>query len=178
MAGKDPVPGAWLDISAPGLYPRLVKLARRHLVGYEHFAEDVVSRALMKWTTISADKAAVARLEQVIKSEAHSMRRSEERLKNREARAGYDRSAMTPVTYGHPELNLLRRALVETCRRERIPITSADIEVLELLYAGFTLAETTRLTGLARHDVKGSRRKWRLVLKLTKVDPLVEGSAF
>jgi hypothetical protein len=179
MAAKDPgdpVPGQWLDISDPGRYQRLVKLARRHLVGREHHAEDVVSRALIKWTTISADRASVARIEQVIKSEAHSLRRSEDRLANRENRVGSDRSLARSTDYGNPDLALLRVALADTCRREHISMTAADIEVLELLFAGLSVEGTARIMDLARHQVKSSRTKWRLVVRLTRSDPLVEGS--
>jgi tetrahydromethanopterin S-methyltransferase subunit A len=84
MTRKEYTPEEWPDVR--GDYQRLVGLARRRLVGFEHHAEDVVTRAVMKWATIPAAKKPVARIEQVIKTEAYSVIRSERRLKEREGK--------------------------------------------------------------------------------------------
>ena len=63
-------PGEWPRLTAKD-YRDLVRLAERRLVGYEHLAEDVVSRTLIKWASISTEKRGVARIEQVIKTEAY-----------------------------------------------------------------------------------------------------------
>jgi hypothetical protein len=170
MAQRSDEPNSWPDVAGRGVYARLVALARRRLVGYEHLAEDVVSRSMVRWTAISPDRLAVARIEQVIKSEAYSVLRSEKRARNREARVSGDPANPVLGTASRPgaeELVELRVAIAETCRRENIGIAEHDVEVLELLFAGHTMSEVVRLTGLARHTVKQSRRTWQQVLRLT-----------
>jgi DNA-directed RNA polymerase specialized sigma24 family protein len=171
MKRKANLPGEWPDPNEWG-YDRLVNLARRRLVGHEYLAEDVVSLALMKWSRLPPDKASVARIEQIIKSEAYSMLRSEQRRREREARVAHDRSSPgcfhRPGQYvtdpGDQALSLLRQTLVATCKREKILITAADIEVLELLFSGCSPSEVARITGLGRYKVRKSRLRWASVL--------------
>jgi hypothetical protein len=68
------------------------------------------------------------------------------------------------------ELAVLRAVLAETCKRERIPITAVDLEVLELLLAGYDLAATAEAMGLSRSEVKRSRNRWRIACSLTRRD--------
>ena len=171
---KEPEPGKFPDISRRGDYARLVALAKRRLVGLEHHAEDVVSLALMKWARISADRRGVARIEQVIKTEAYSFIRSERRSRERETRAHADRSLPTDGSarpHSEHEAMLLRRSLVETSRRAGVPITATDIEVLELLLVGFSPSDIVRRTDLTRHRVRASRRKWQDLLRRTMAEP-------
>ena len=176
MTEQERKPGQWPDISEPGVYKRLVGLAKRRLVGYESHAEDVVSRVLIKWSTIPHEKASVARIEQVVKTEAFSFLRSETRAKERDTRVARDptsaigRSSIHGQT-GH-ELGLLRAALAETCKREKIPISTTDIEVIELLFAGHNLSSIARSMGISIYEVKKSRERWRVVCSLTEGDSL------
>lgn len=170
MAWKDQIPGEFPDISRREDYQRLVALARRRLVGFEHHAEDVVSLAMIKWARISADRRGVARLEQVIKSEAYSFLRSERRARDRDTRVYADRSspiAGTARPHTDQDTVLMRRALAETCRAEGISLRAQDIEVLELLLSGFSLSDIVRRTGFSRHQVKSSKRKWQDILRRT-----------
>ena len=169
MKGHGFLPGRWPDLSEYGTYERLVKLARRRLVGCEHHAEDVVSRALMKWHTISPDKRGVARIEQVIKTEAYSVLRSEHRLRERETRFVRDPVCPSPAITQRDdhEICLLRRAMAETCKRHDITITTAEVEILELLFGGRTPSAVVRLTGLSRYEVRKARRKWQHIVNLT-----------
>lgn len=167
--------GEWPDPNDWG-YERLVSLARRRLVGHEHLAEDVVSLALMKWSKIPRSKSSVARIEQVIKSEAFSMLRSEQRRRERESRVAHDRSShrhfgdvgRDDTDPDDQALCELRQALVATCKREKIAITAIDIEVLELLFSGCSPAEVARLTGLSRYRIRRSRHRWASVLAKTE----------
>jgi DNA-binding CsgD family transcriptional regulator len=161
-------PGEWLDISAPGTYRRLLELARRRLGGCEHHADDVVSRALAKWVTIPSRKRGVARIERVIMSEAYSLLRSESRLAERERRAALDRSLDTARAAASHELELvvLRRAMAQALQRQRLQITANDLEVLDYLWAGSSVAEIARSLGCSRHHVIQSREKWRRVVRI------------
>jgi hypothetical protein len=162
------VPGEWPDISIPGTYRRLVQLARKRLHGSEHHADDVVSRALIKWIGIPADKAGTARIEQVIRSEAYSLLRSESRLHERERRAADDRlPAITDV--GDDEdlgLVMLRRAMNGALARHDIQIATDDLAILDLLWAGETVAGVAAQLGLSRYAVRQSRERWRRVVRL------------
>jgi hypothetical protein len=133
----------------------------------------------MKWSMLPVDKQAVARIEQVIKSEAYSLLRSEHRLHNREARLTGDptSSAGGPSpSQSDYELGLLRVALAAACEDGRLVITVVDIEVLELLFAGHNLTSTARLTGLSIYEVKKSRDRWRQAYALATGDERVEES--
>jgi DNA-directed RNA polymerase specialized sigma24 family protein len=170
MAGQEMRPGEWPDISVSGAYQRLVALAKRRLAGYESHAEDVVSRVLVKWQSLSTEKQSVARIEQVIKSEAYSLLRSEQRLKDREVRAVADPAASSGALAANErahDVGMLRMALAETCRRSGIPMSIVDVEVLEMLLAGYNLAETAQATGLSIYEVKRSRARWRFVCTST-----------
>lgn len=157
-------PGQWPHFG-PAEYRRLIRLAKRKLAGNDHLAEDVVQRAVIKWTTISADNER-ARIEQVVKTEATSALRSELRARERDTRATCDRSFSKDASQSSQaerDLRLLRLALAQAAAREGIPLTSADAEVLELLFAGSTITETVRLTGLPRSLVRRSRSTWRRI---------------
>ncbi len=172
---KANLPGEWPDPTEWG-YERLVRMARRRLVGYEHLAEDVVSQALMKWSRIAPSKSRVARIEQVIKSEAYSMIRSEQRRRDRETRVVHDRSSsrhhggssLDGHDPGDQALCVLRQALIATCKREQIRVTAIDTEVLELLFGGCSPAEVARITGLSRYKVRRSRHLWADVAARTE----------
>lgn len=177
---REQTPGEWPDISERSDYQRLVSLARRRLVGFEQHAEDVVSLAMMKWARISADRRGIARIEQVIKTEAFSFLRSERRARERDTRAVADRSsALSPDARPHTdqEAAVLLRILLETSRDEGISITALDIEVLHLLLSGYKAAEIVRRTRFSRHQVRTSRQKWQVVLKKAGLEPAPDRSS-
>ncbi|MGF1597203.1 MAG: hypothetical protein ACFCVK_09780 [Acidimicrobiales bacterium] len=184
MTGQEHLPGRWIDISSAEEYSRLLRLARRRLVGKEHHAEDVVQRALMKWAAIPTHKRGVARIEQVIKSEAYSWLRSEKRATARDTAVHTDPSSpMAGDRFGtvDDERIVLMRAIVETCRRHGITVRRSDVEILELLMAGYSLSDIVRETGLSRHEVRSSRRMWKDVIGrmdlrfVPRPSPAVEG---
>lgn len=172
----DVVPGTWIDLSVPGRYDHLVLLARRHLVGQEHHAADVVSRALIKWRHIPGEKRGVARIEQVIRSEANSLLRSEKRLKGREARASLDRSRTVSAGSSDHDWCLLRQALVEVSYRMGVSLSEIDLEVFELLVSGLTMAQVARTMNRPRHLIKASRTKWQRIIDAS-ADPQIERPA-
>jgi len=180
MTWRNQIPGQFPDITQREEYQRLVALARRRLVGFEHHAEDVVSLAMMKWARISADRAGIARLEQVIKSEAYSMIRSERRAKERDTRAYVDRSSpIGGATRPHTDQDmvLLRRALAETIASSGMVIRAQDLEVLELLMAGLSISDIVRRTGISRYQVKSSRETLRNLLRRTLTEPATDANA-
>ncbi|MEM9132509.1 MAG: hypothetical protein AAF962_00020 [Actinomycetota bacterium] len=160
-------PHPWPDLSTTGEYQRLVWLARRRLVGHEHHAEDVVSLAAMKWSRLPPAQRAVGHIEQVIKSEAYSLLRSEGRSRRREQTVGEDRSRPPTGSTNTTDLRLLRVAIAETCRRHRITLTRRDVHFFELLLAGQTLAEAERTMDTSRYEIRKMRDTWRRVLRLT-----------
>jgi DNA-directed RNA polymerase specialized sigma24 family protein len=160
-------PGHWPSELARTDLPRLVALARRRLVGHEHHAEDVVSRSLIKWARIPESKRGVARIEQVIKSEAYSLLRSIQRARARDTSIALHPAGNSDPDDGARSLALLRQAMAETCKRHRIPVTDADVELLELLVAGLTQEQAARAMGIPRHEVRRSRATWQRVLRLT-----------
>ena len=176
MTGNGFTPGDWPRISERER-ERLVALARRRLGGYEHLADDAVSRTLMKWIRIPAHKKSVARIEQVLKTECWSILRSERRTRERETRAATDPSLTSRGEHHverEMEFRLLRRALAETCERERIRLTVLDVEVFELICCGFNLAEIARSLDAPRHEVRRAQMTWRQVIKLTLSSDLPE----
>lgn len=174
MSGEEFPPGQWLDINHPALRRRLLALARRHLRGYEHLAEDVLQRSVLKWLTIPLDRAGVARIERVVTTEALSIIRSEQRLHRRNQRVFDDPTLSTsgrrPSTPAD-DLVILRHRLVELCRIHRHQLTPFDFEVFELLTAGYSVAEISRRSGIPRHIVKRSVNKWRLLLRSSGLGP-------
>lgn len=160
-------PNHWPDLGRPGEYQRLVWLARRRLIGHEHHAEDVVSRAAIKWSRLPPAQRAVGHIEQVIKSEAFSFLRSEGRSRRRERTVAEDRSRQPYGSSDATELRLLRTAIAETCRRHRITLTRRDVRFFELLVAGQTLAEAERTMQTSRYEIRKMRDTWRRVLRLT-----------
>lgn len=166
----------WPDLTTPGMYGRLVWLAKRRLVGHEHHAEDVVSRALIKWSGLPSPQREVGRIEQVIKSEAFSLLRSEERARERERRAAADRSrgmsdAVADTTSA--DLRLLREAIAQTCKREGIDLSGRDVEFVELILAGLRLSEAQRTMNASRHEVRKLRDKWRRILRQMTTNDMV-----
>lgn len=155
-------------------HARLVALAKRRLGGLDDHAEYVVSLALMKWARISADRRGVARIEQVIKTEAYSFIRSERRSRERDTRAVNDRGLAIGGTgrpYSDYDLVVLRNALAETIQRMGATVTAGDIEVFELLVEGFSPSEIVRRTDLTRHQVRRSRLLWQELLRTTLSTP-------
>lgn len=159
-------PGEWPRYR-PDEYQRLVRLAKRRLAGNDHLAEDVVQRAVIKWTAIPSDNHR-ARIEQVIKTEAASALRSELRARERDTRVAVDPTRLEGHGAGDDserDLRLLRVAFAQAAARESIPLTADDVEILELLFGGSTITETTRLTGLPRSTVRRSRSTWRRIAR-------------
>lgn len=174
MASKEHLPDpssdrAWFpDILKRGEYQRLVALARRRLVGLEHHAEDVVSQAMIKWANIRPERRAVARIEQIIKTEAFSLIRSERRWRNRDTRATGDPTnpiAGNSRTFTDQEVVVFRQTIAEAIKRTEVPVTRQDLEVLELLMAGFSLSDIVRRTGMTRYQVRRSQGRWKVILR-------------
>ncbi len=163
-------PNPWPDLSRAGEYQRLVWLARRRLVGNEHHAEDVVSRAAIKWSRLPPAQRAVGHLEQVIKSEAYSLLRSEGRSRRREQTVADDPVRRPSSSTDTTDLRLLRVAIADTCRRQGITLTRRDVQFFELLVAGQTLAEAERTLGTSRYEIRKMRDTWRRILRLTLAD--------
>ena len=170
MTTPDHIPGQWPELTDDE-YRRLVRLAKRRLVGHHHHAEDVVSRAIIRWRDLPAAKQGVARIEQIIKSEAYSLLRSEHRSRLREQKSIHDRSSPGNDAHGNDigELGLVRQMLADACRQQHFTPTVADIEVIELLFAGYRIADIVRVTGLSRYEVKRSRERWRRILHVTNL---------
>lgn len=174
MAGDDLVPGQWLGLDL-ALRRRLASLARRHLNGFDHLVEDVVSRSVVKWRNISPDKAGVARIERVIATEAKSVLRSEQRARARDTRAYHDPTlAAAGRAPAGPSEDLieLRLALAEICRQRGQSLTSFDFEVFEHLVAGASIADVVRSLGVPRHTVKRSVQRWRTLLSANDLGPV------
>jgi DNA-directed RNA polymerase specialized sigma24 family protein len=150
-----------------GSYDRLVQLAKRRLAGIEHGAEDVVSRAVVRWASLPPRTWPVARLEQVIKSEAASWRRTEHRLAARQLRAGRDPTLRTPMLvpyYLDVDLIVLRRILATASEKQGGAMATRDVEILDLLLAGYSQQEIAKLANCSRDTVRRSRTRWQLVL--------------
>jgi len=174
MSGDDLVPGQWLGLDQK-LRRRLASLARRHLNGFDHLVDDVVSRSVVKWRNISPDKAGVARIERVIASEAKSVLRSEHRARARDTRAYHDPTRAAtgrPPTGPTEDLIELRLALAEICRRQGQSLTSFDLEVFEHLVAGASIADVVRSLDVPRHAVKRSVQRWRTLLTANDLGPV------
>lgn len=172
----DPGGRIWPDIGGPSEYRRLVWLARRRLIGHEHHAEDVVSRALIKWSGLPDRQRAAGHLEQVIKTEAHSLLRSEQRSRSREQRVSGDRSQPPEGSDGcrrDIDLRLLRNAIAETCKTHGISLTARDVEFIELLLAGLNLTQTQHAMEASRYEVRKLRHKWQRILRQTITTDMV-----
>ena len=172
------VPGEFPELTRRE-YQRLVALAKRRLVGREHHADDVVSLAILKWVRISPARRRVARIEQVIKSEAYSLIRSERRARERDTRAVGDRSSpLGGSARAHTDQDLaeLRLALSTAGRQTGIELSAEDIEVFELINAGYNLSEIVRKTGLSRHTVRSSRLRLQHLIRATLNEPTTEPS--
>ncbi|MEM8925742.1 MAG: hypothetical protein AAGD35_19745 [Actinomycetota bacterium] len=165
MEGCEGYSEGWPDLEEAGAYQRLVRLARYRLRGHEHHAEDVVSRAVLKWRHLPADQRAVGRLEQVVKSEAFSFLRSEQRAKERDTRVTSDRSISGASAAAAADLRELRRAIAQTCQRHEIELTALDVEFFEQIVAGFSMADVARNCGANRYEVRKVRDKWRRILR-------------
>ena len=161
MSNNEPRPGTWIGLTTGPAYRRLVAIARLRLVGREHLAEDAVSRAMVRWAQLPAAQHASARLETVVRSEAASLLRSEDRLHRREHRAGYDRALAAAPVDPTVELQLLRLALAQQAEGTGCQLSSLDREAFELLLAGCSLADVVQLTGVMRHQVRRSRDRLR-----------------
>ncbi len=164
------------DLTRKGEYQRLVALARRRLIGLEHHAEDVVSRAVMKWATIRPETRALARIEQIIKTEAYSLIRSERRARDRDTRAATDRALSgggSARPHTDQEVAVFRHSIVEAIEAAQIPVGRQDLEVLELLLAGYSVAEITRVAGLSRYQVRQAQQRWRTILGAL-IEPVTE----
>ncbi len=163
------VPGTWPKLSKEG-HDRLVRLARRRLVGWEADAEDVVHVAYIKWASLSSSAADVARIEQVIKSTAESWRRSDKRRSAREAkyemgqaRVPDDLAELTEV-----ELSLMVGELELFALRVGISIEQTDLEVLRSLLAGISMTQIARNMNQRRTDIRKIKGRWQLVWKLSR----------
>lgn len=171
MSDDELVAGEW-PLLTPATYNRLVRLARWRLAGYGSHAEDVVSRSLIKWASLPAPKRAVARIEQVIKTEAASWYRSEQRMRQRESKAITDRSIGATELVGpgaEVEMLLVKQILYDVASQNDIKISSRDIIVVEDLLAGLRVSEIVSTRKLSRYRVTRSREKWRIILRLAGV---------
>ncbi|MFV0259303.1 MAG: hypothetical protein ACK5PP_12745 [Acidimicrobiales bacterium] len=150
----------------------LLRLARQRLVGREHHADDVVNRAILKYTQLPAEQRPRARIEQIIKTEAYSVLRSEQRRRERET--GYVSDPSRPSGERRVDAAfdavVLRQAIVKTCREADIEVSVIDIEVFELLVVGYSLAEITRMGDFSRHEIVRSRDNWRRILRRVLAD--------
>ncbi len=168
MNADELLPGTWPTMSKSA-YARLVRLAERRLSGQELAAEDVVMNAFIKWTSIHPGKRDIARVEQVIKSEAASWRRSEQRRRAREANYATDptRCSQPPTTsVVGLDLVILLDVLEQTATRRGIVVDSEDRTILGLLLDGMSISEVARKTNKKRHSVKKSRERWQLIWRL------------
>ncbi|MEM7340122.1 MAG: hypothetical protein AAF467_15810 [Actinomycetota bacterium] len=162
-------PGEWPTWLYGSEYDRLLALARRRLIGYEHLAEDVLSRAVIKWTSVPADRRGIARIEQIIKSEAHSVRRSENRARVRDTRSVTDAAFVARrdlEDQADLDLARLRLDLAVLCKQHNVVPTTVDVEVLEFLFAGCSLAETARILEMPRYDIRRCRDRWKRLIRL------------
>ncbi len=162
------IPGRWPELSRSG-YSYLVRLAEIRLVGYESGAEDVVANSLVKWQSIDAAKAGVARIEQVIKTEAASWRRGEERRRARERRSAQDPTIGFAVQSSTPlelEAVLVGETLNTTLERENVPVSEKDLQALEMLYDGHWMSSVSAELCTSRHSIRRSRQVWSLVWRL------------
>ncbi len=172
MPTDDAKPGEWIDISLPGTYRRLRQLASRRLGGNHHHADDVVARALIRWVMMPKDTTHKARIEQVIISEAYSLLRSEARIRGRERRAGTDPTrAMASWTAPETDVPILRHSLSEALEQQESEFENDDLEVLEFLYTGYSIAEICRATDFSRYYVARSRAKWQRLLRGVHILP-------
>lgn len=166
MTDNELAPGQWPTLSKSG-YARLVRLAEARLVGYEAAAEDVVSGSLIKWTAIPEQKRGIARIEQVIKSESASWRRSEDRRQARERRYGSD-----PTVAGSPnaevtaDLGFMIGALELAASNNGINVERRDRAVLFRLLSGEPMSTIAEQLGEPRHRVRSSKKKWQLIWHL------------
>ena len=160
---KEHLVGTWIELDDDGEHKRLLRIAASYLRGAEHHAEDVVTRALMKWRTIPADRQPVARLEQVMKSEARSLLRSERRAQDRERRWAADRALTSNPDEidRHLELWELTDSLIATARSVAVEIDQDDLVILDLMLQGMRVADICRCTTLTRYQVRRSRAKWQ-----------------
>ena len=164
--GYEFTPGEWPNLAVPRSYQRLVALARRRMVGHELHAEDAVSRAVIRWARLSSDLQTVARLEQVVASEANSIVRSEGRRRDREERSARDPTLHPSlVTRDSEEQVVVAIVIGQSMRRSTAPFTDLELLILDLLRAGLTTAEICRRHNLSRYYVGQVRRQWRLVLR-------------
>ena len=172
-------PGQWHEFDR-NEYKRLLSLARYRLgQNYHHLADDVVMRTLIKWRQLSPESKARARIEQVIKTEALSVIRSERRLKAREIRAGEDRAlapSQRPSDSTDRNSAELRVLIAHACKKHRIQLTALELEIYEFLNAGLSLSEIERQLHLRRHKVRQIKERWQLVLTLALSDALDRGS--
>ena len=132
---------------------------------YEADAEDAVSRALEKWTRIPATKQE-ARIEQVVKSESDSQVRAARRRLNRDHNATADR-ALSTQREARPTagFSLLLSDLLRTAQRIGVDVSEVDVNVLLLLFAGFSISDVERTFGIRRHRVRSSRETWRKIVE-------------
>lgn len=160
---RDPVPGTWVRLS-PTAYRRLVRLAKFKLGGSQASAEDVVSRAIIRWRSIDPQKRGVARIEQVVKSEAASLSRSEWRRRSRESLYSTDRSR-SPWAPTEIHMSLLLQDLEHVADTVGIAISESDRQLLEVLIDGVPMTHAANSLGLTRHQARRSRDQWRLVFQ-------------
>lgn len=171
MADNDHIVGDWIDLTDEAEYRRLTNFARRSLVGYEYAADDVVINAVLRWRKISPTKQGVARIEQVVKSEARSFLRSEDRRRHREHRWASDavRCGGQPLPWLDHERRMLMRSLLATAARMGIEVTPLDRQVLVLVFCGLRESDMVREIPASRHRVRRSKAKWRRVAERNRL---------
>lgn len=160
---RAPRPGEWYAVESVQEYRRLAHLARRRMIGVcEHEAEDVVSLAAEKWRRISPEKAGVARMEQVVRSESDSMVRSAGRRLARDHNATVDPS-LSPRARATEKFNLLFLALEQTADALGIELTDDDRLVMVMLFAGYSITAIEEHSDLTRHQIRTSKTRWQAV---------------
>jgi hypothetical protein len=164
MRGDQLTPGEWPDLSDRELQRRLRDLARLRLGAAGQHADDVVSRAIIRWARMHPGTTSAARLEKVIASEVSSLMRSELRLKRRERRAALDRTSPTLVAQ-HQDWGELRLSLDQSIRRRQIPPSATDGAILEMLYEGHTITAIAATLGISRYAVTSCRERWRRIAR-------------
>ena len=155
---------SWRDPWQDGSYQRLVNLARSRLGGITHLAEDAVQEALISWYRSDAANNPRARIETIVISRSHDLRRQLGRSHKREANAMIDGPSATPDADQALETSALRLAAHQSYRAAWGEVEGQDGEVLELLLAGFNQVEVGRQLDLTRSMVRSSVRRWRLAL--------------
>jgi len=162
---------SWRDPWQDGSYQRLVNLARSRLGGITHLAEDAVQEALISWHRSDAANNPRARIETIVISRSHDLRRQLDRSHKREANAMIDGHSATPDADQALETSALRLAAHQNYEATWGGADDLDYEVLELLLAGFNQLDIGRRLNLTRSMVRSSVKRWQHAFHKTDDTP-------